>query len=137
MNRRACLVERHIALTRCVALLHALLRAAELTRLLTVFSSLQLSPPADPSAMSASSSAPSTESLSRFFANTACTDSFVVSDGTRIAYKTSGPSTSPNKVVLIMGFLTDGAAWAFQSDYFAARGFHVLYYDNRSVDEIN
>ncbi len=69
---------------------------------------------------------------SSIFADTACTDSFVVSDGTRIAYKTSGPASSPKKVLLIMGFLTDGAAWAFQSDYFGSRGYHVVYYDNRS-----
>ena len=32
-----------------------------------------------------------------------------------------------------MGLLTDGAAWAYQVDYFARRGFQVVTYDNRGV----
>jgi len=56
-----------------------------------------------------------------------------LSDGTRLHYDLHGPASSPNKVLLIMGLLTDGAAWALQTAYFASRGFQCVSYDNRGV----
>ena len=36
-------------------------------------------------------------------------------------------------MLMIMGLLTDGAAWKYQADYFIKHGFQCVTYDNRGV----
>ena len=49
-------------------------------------------------------------------------------------YDLHGAAEAPRgQVLLIMGLLTDGAAWAFQSEFLARQGFQCVTYDNRGV----
>lgn len=50
-----------------------------------------------------------------------------------ISYTTLGDSHSANKIIFVMGLLTDGAAWKYQADHFAEKGYHVVFYDNRGI----
>jgi len=50
-----------------------------------------------------------------------------------MAYYLHGPSSSPHKILFIMGMLTEGAAYEPQTTYFAAQGYHCVSFDHRGV----
>jgi pimeloyl-ACP methyl ester carboxylesterase len=54
-------------------------------------------------------------------------------DGERLHYNLHGSPDAKQKLMLIMGFLTDGAAWASQTIFFEKQGFEVVTFDNRGI----
>lgn len=48
-----------------------------------------------------------------------------------INYETRGSPSASEKIIFIMGLLTDGQAWNYQADFFSQHGYECVIYDNR------